>query len=104
MKYYNKDGEPITVDTWRDLYRNKRYSTVAETRSEIIKVDTSWVGVQTCRERIADLFLTRTIDIKLSSNRDVRTHLPDVWTSTITEAKLAHSERCRKVGLRAALT
>lgn len=45
MTYYNRNGEPISVDEWTDLYDDKDYRRVALAKIGDVEVLTAWIGI-----------------------------------------------------------
>lgn len=45
MQYYNRDGEPISAQTWAGLNRNEEYQRLAHTHVGNYLVSTIWLGI-----------------------------------------------------------
>lgn len=96
MRYVNKDGEPVSKEVWRTLFRNARYGQVARDTSGDLVVDTSWVGVVFDKEKRPGVFLTRTYSGSFSKGQVVPRH-DDWWSETLGEAEAAHAAQCREM-------
>lgn len=58
MRYFDKDGEPMTRENWEAAIRSPTYDKVAKDSYGNTSVTTSWIGIQTVLDERPTMFVT----------------------------------------------
>lgn len=60
--YFDRDGQPISLEKWRELHHIHGYPTVLQSDAEGQRITTAWIGLSSLFDRPKWIFETRVWD------------------------------------------